>query len=117
MKTLITFGNKLHVNYDTFETRAHDEQDKDLLTQSCKDTFDNNVRRTIRDLLRRPWFERMWMVQEFVLAKTALNIYGNLRRHFFLFTSNAVSHYRHSTQALLTLTSLSTQSRSCSPFR
>jgi hypothetical protein len=57
-KTLITFGNKLHVNYDTFETRAHNEQDKDLLTQSCKDTFDDDV------------------LREFVLAKTTLNIYG-----------------------------------------
>jgi hypothetical protein len=36
MKTLITFFNKLHVNYDTFETRAHDEQDKDLFTQSTR---------------------------------------------------------------------------------
>jgi hypothetical protein len=43
METLITFGNKLYVNYDAFETRAHDEQDKDLFTQSCKDNFDNNV--------------------------------------------------------------------------
>ena len=76
MKTLITFGNKLHVNYDTFETRTHNEQDKDLLNQSYKDTFGDDVRRAIRDLLGRPWFERMWIVQEFVLAKTALNIYS-----------------------------------------
>jgi hypothetical protein len=63
MKTLITFGNKLHINYNTFKTRAHDEQDKDLLTQSYKDTFDDVVRRAIRGLLKRPWFERMWIVQ------------------------------------------------------
>ena len=43
MKTLITFRNKLHINYYTFETRAHDEQDKDLLTQSYKDIFDDNT--------------------------------------------------------------------------
>jgi hypothetical protein len=79
MKILITFGNMLHVNYDTFETRAHDEQDKDLLTQSYKDTFDDDVRRAIRDLLGRPRFERMWIVQEFVLAKTALNIIVMMR--------------------------------------
>jgi hypothetical protein len=65
MKTLITFGDKLHVNYDTFETGAHDEQDKVLLTESYKDTFDNDVRRATRDLLGRPWFERMWISQEY----------------------------------------------------
>jgi hypothetical protein len=77
MKTLITSGNKLRVSYDAFETRAHDEQDENLLTQSYKDTFDVDVRCTIRDLLGRPWFERMWIVQDFVLAKTALTIYGH----------------------------------------
>ena len=44
---------------------------------------------------------------------------GSLRRHFFLFASNAASQYRRSAQALLTLASPSTQviqSRSRSSF-
>jgi hypothetical protein len=36
-----------------------------------------NVLQSIRELLDRPWFQRMWVVQELVLAKTALMLCGS----------------------------------------
>src|SRR5436190_13365782 len=35
-------------------------------------------RESLRQFFRRPWFSRLWMVQEFIMAKEHIFVLGNL---------------------------------------
>ena len=70
--------------YGFFDTTSVDEGDAVLCS---KDGNFNEIgeylkshthmSQSIRDLLDRPWFQRMWILQELVLAKTALMLCGS----------------------------------------
>ena len=69
MQTLSYLGRQVVSTTDRRRAPAPDAVEKTWFDSSVRLPFDDSIWRAINNLLQRPWFERLWVVQEAHLAR------------------------------------------------
>jgi hypothetical protein len=86
LSTLRSIGSQIEVDWTTQEIRATNEGDSSLADRNIPLTLDQNSLKSLLMVISRPWFERLWVQQEILLAnENAVLICGHnsiTRRHF-----------------------------------
>ncbi|KAK0510554.1 hypothetical protein JMJ35_006986 [Cladonia borealis] len=74
LRALDGLGSQLRVDWSTLNMTS--VSTGEIITQ-LDDPFDDETWKSVWDLLRRPWFERLWIWQEVRLAREAYLFCGN----------------------------------------
>ena len=75
LRAMDQVGSDLRVDWSNYEMTS--VSTGKVITQDIDDPFDDEALKSVGDLLRRPWFERLWVWQEVRLAREAYVFCGN----------------------------------------
>ena len=62
------FGQQMEISTDYWHFAAPDASEPDWQTKTCALPYEDDTWQSILDVLERPWFERVWVMQEIRLA-------------------------------------------------
>ncbi|KAL8646965.1 MAG: hypothetical protein Q9226_006629, partial [Calogaya cf. arnoldii] len=71
METLGSLGSRIEVDWDAATISAISPDDTDLADLYIPIPYDNKTWNSLRSLLNRNWFKRLWVWQEMLLARSA----------------------------------------------